>query len=104
MQWTTAGEQNPGDAEAKGKRYATYQSCIWCTRACDDTPQYEVHAQAVPPRRSKWNARKTTHATQTQDMMAQENQDEDARGETRKAEHADNNNVSRGETAPSRPR
>ena len=28
VQGTTAGKQNPGNAEAKGKRYATYQSHI----------------------------------------------------------------------------
>ena len=84
MQWTTAGGQNPGDAEAKGKRYATYQSriwCIWCARACDNKQQYEVHAQAVPPHPSTWHARKTTHATQTQDMMEQEHQEDNAREE-----------------------
>ena len=80
MQWTTAGEENPGDAEAKGKRYATCQPRIWCTRTCDNT-QYEVHAQAVPPRPSTLHARKTTRATQTQDMIEQEHQEDDARGE-----------------------
>ena len=39
MPCTTAGKQNPGDAGAKGKRYAAYQSRIWCTHACDNTQQ-----------------------------------------------------------------
>ena len=80
MQWTTAGKQNPGDTEVKGKGYATCQPRIWCTRAYDNT-QYEVHSQAVAPRPSTWHARQTTHATRTQDMMEQEQQDDDARGE-----------------------
>ena len=42
MPCTTAGKQNPGDADAKGKRYATYQSRIWCTHACDNTQRYSI--------------------------------------------------------------
>ena len=91
------------NSEFKGKRYATCQPCIWCTHACDNT-QYEVHAQAAPQRPSTSHARKTTHTTQTQNMMEQEHQDKDARGGTRNAEHADNNNNLRGETAPGQPR
>ena len=42
MQCTTAAKQNPGDAKAKGKRYATYKCRIWCTRACDNKQQYSM--------------------------------------------------------------
>ena len=40
-----------------------------------------MHAQAVPPRPSTWHARKTWHAIRPQDMMEQEHQDDNARGE-----------------------
>ena len=42
MPCTTAGKQNPGGADAKGKRYATYQSRKWCTHACDHTQRYSM--------------------------------------------------------------
>ena len=82
MPCNTAGKQNPGDADTKGKRYATYQSRMVHTRMRQHAAvEYEVHAQAMPPCPHTWRARKTTHAIQTQDKMEQEHQDDDAQGE-----------------------
>ena len=82
MPCSTAGKQNPGDADTKGKRYATYQSCMVHTRMRQHAAvEYEVHVQAMPPRPHTWRARKTTDAIQTQDTMEQEHQDDDARRE-----------------------
>ena len=52
---------------------------MWYTRTCKNT-QHEVHAHAAPQRPSTWRTRKTTHATQTQNKMQQERQN-DAQGE-----------------------
>ena len=82
MPCNTAGKQNPGDADTKGKRYATYQSRMVHTRMGQHAAiQYEVLVQAMPRRPHTWRARKTTHAIRTQDTMEQEHQDDDARGE-----------------------
>ena len=81
MPCNTAGKQDPGDADTKGKRYAAYQSCRVHTRMRQHAAvKWEVHVQAMPPRPHTWRARKTTHAIQTQDTMEQEHQDDDARG------------------------
>ena len=82
MPCNTAGNQNQGDADTKGKRYATYQSRMVHTRMRHHAAvEYEVHVQAMPPGPHTWRARKTTHAIQTQDTMEQEHQNDDARGE-----------------------
>ena len=101
MQWTTACKQNPGDAEAKCKRYATCQPRIWCTQACDNT-QYQVHAQAVPPLPVHM-ARKKDHTRNTNTGYDGAGAHGRRRpGGTRNAEHADNNHKPRGETTPGR--
>ena len=82
MPCNTAGKQNPGGADTKGKRYAIYKSRMVHTRMRQHAAvEYEVHIRAMPPRPHTWRARKTTHAIQTQDTMEQEHQDDNARRE-----------------------
>ena len=82
MPCNTAGKQNPGDTDTKGKRYATHQLRMVHTRMRQHAAvEYEVHVQAMPLRPNTWRARKTTHGKQAQDRMEQEHQDDDAWGE-----------------------
>ena len=82
MPCNTAGKQNPGNADTKDKRYATYRSRMVHTHMRQHAAvQYAVHVQAMPPHPHTWRARKTTHAIQTQDTMEQEHHNGDAQGE-----------------------
>ena len=74
------GRAEPGRHRSQGQEVCHLPAPYMVHTRIDNT-QYEGHAQAAPQRPSTWYARKTTHATQTQDMMEQEHQDDDARGE-----------------------